>query len=321
MTENKINNKENSMIWKHMQIRYLKLYFTVRLGKDSNLPQYKVSMIRGGIGEMLLRANCIYDRNCEECSFQEECVVQRIYYHHLKIVPDYVQGKESIGYLYECNNNRTEFHKDDTLTFSIVVLGDVIIHIPMIIQAVYHLGRFGIGSECVPFEVESIKNHRGEQVLENGNLYLGCLQPDIIQDYVENRIKQKQKAKSVKFLMPLTLKYEREKQRQFYADALADAIYRRIYLLNCMEGIEMERRCPFRDSWKILGQKAEVVRIPRYSNTAKKKIYLEGIKGSFFIEEIKEEFLPYLYAGELVHIGKNTSMGFGQYKIGEKNVY
>lgn len=312
---------ENSIVWNHMQIRYLKLFVTIRFIEDSNLPKYKVSMIRGGIGEMLLRAYCIYDRNCEECSFQEECIVQRIYYHHLKIVPDYVQGKESLGYLYECNDYRTNFHKGDTLTFSIILFGDVVIYASTIIQAIYRLGMFGIGSGCVPFQVDTIKNQRKEQILQDGCLYIDRLKPDQIQDYIKNRIQQEKEAKKVKFLMPLTLKYERKKQREFSANALADSIYRRIYLLNCMEGIEMERRCPFRDSWKILEQKTEVVKIPRYSNTAKECIYLEGIKGSFLIEEIEEEFLPYLYAGELVHIGKNTSMGFGQYKIGEKNVY
>ena len=33
------------------------------------------------------------------------------------------------------------------------------------------------------------------------------------------------------------------------------------------------------------------------------------------VENISEEVFRYLLAGQLVHIGKNTTMGFGQYQI------
>ena len=45
------------------------------------------------------------------------------------------------------------------------------------------------------------------------------------------------------------------------------------------------------------------------------KMLLRGIKGFIETEPIKEELLQLLLAGELLHIGKNTSFGFGQYKI------
>ena len=41
-----------------LQIRYIKLHFTIVLLTDTILPVDKVSALRGGMGEMLLRANC-----------------------------------------------------------------------------------------------------------------------------------------------------------------------------------------------------------------------------------------------------------------------
>ena len=60
-----------------LQIRYVKLHFQIRFVEMTRLPVNKVSAIRGGIGEMLLRANCIRDRNCAECDFEQECIVRR----------------------------------------------------------------------------------------------------------------------------------------------------------------------------------------------------------------------------------------------------
>lgn len=48
------------------------------------------SAIRGGMGEMLLRANCIRDRVCESCDFEAECIVRRTMYSKFTLRPNYV---------------------------------------------------------------------------------------------------------------------------------------------------------------------------------------------------------------------------------------
>ena len=59
----------NQQLSKIMQIRYIKLHFTVMLLTDALLPADKVSALRGGMGEMLLRANCVRDRSFKSCDF------------------------------------------------------------------------------------------------------------------------------------------------------------------------------------------------------------------------------------------------------------
>ena len=49
----------NEELKKALQIRYVKLHFTIEMLEDTVLPKYKASALRGGIGEMLLRANCV----------------------------------------------------------------------------------------------------------------------------------------------------------------------------------------------------------------------------------------------------------------------
>ena len=47
----------SQLLIKSQDIRYTKLTFTIEFTEDTMLPKQKVSAIRGGIGEMLLRAN------------------------------------------------------------------------------------------------------------------------------------------------------------------------------------------------------------------------------------------------------------------------
>ncbi len=61
-------------------VRYIKLHFTVKMLEDTWLPSEKVSAIRGGMGEMLLRANCVRNRS-EERRVGKECRSRWSPYH------------------------------------------------------------------------------------------------------------------------------------------------------------------------------------------------------------------------------------------------
>ena len=47
----------SQLLTRSQDIRYTKLTFIVQFTEDTMLPKQKVSAIRGGIGEKLLRAN------------------------------------------------------------------------------------------------------------------------------------------------------------------------------------------------------------------------------------------------------------------------
>jgi len=57
------------------------------------------------------------------------------------------------------------------------------------------------------------------------------------------------------------------------------------------------------------------VSVQRYSSTQDRKMILSGIKGIVQLDLIPDHIMPLLIAGELIHIGKNTSFGFGRYRV------
>lgn len=310
----------NENLHQALRVRYVKLHFKVAFFKDETLPQNKVSALRGGMGEMLLQANCIRDRKCECCDFEDECVVCRTMYSKFKQKPEYVKkGGESIGYVLECENYQTRFSKGDCLEFQLLLFGNTIVYLNLFLQAFYALGVHGIGSENAKYEILSITNTKRKELLSDGNIYMENYTVHRISDYVEYRLKQfnQQKSKGqVIFKTPLTLKYRKEFLQEFQMDAIMESIKRRIYMMACYEGIpadffeDLQIQLP-----SILYQEHKFVQIKRYSSRQKSFMLLKGIKGTIQTDGFSEDALCILLAGELIHIGKNTSFGFGRYQV------
>ncbi len=298
------------------KVRFLKLNFRIKFMESGELPQYKVSAIRGGIGEMLLRQNCIYERDCEACSFKDECLVQRIYYHPLKIVPEFVKDKSNMGYLYECRDFRTNIQKSDILRFSMLLLGDVIVHAPHILNAIQKFGEIGFGKNKIKFILDKVENNGREAVFDKNVINNRMFAPQSLNDYINSRLSRNYAKKiQVCFMTPWTQKYKGKFIKQFDGDAFVESVYRRVYLANCMEGNEISSYYNMSKNIEVSDQEVKHREISRFSSTHNCKIDLKGLIGKFTLSNVPKEFMPYIYAGELLHIGKNTSMGFGQYKV------
>jgi len=154
-----------------LQVRFVKLRFTVSFLQDSCLPEDKVSAIRGGMGEMLLRMNCIRDRQCESCDFESECIVQRTMYSKFEKTPEFVTTGGSIGYVLECEDNREQFNKGETLDFYVVLFGKTIIYFNLFVQAFQAMGKqSGIWKKHASYQIIGIWNTEGQPILENNFL-------------------------------------------------------------------------------------------------------------------------------------------------------
>lgn len=299
--------------------RYIKLHFTLLFPENCKVPKYKVSAIRGGMGEMLLRANCIRDRKCEACDFVSECIVQRTMYSKFEYKPEYVTTGESIGYVLECEDYREELAAGDVVSFNLILFGKTIVYFSQYMQALYSLGVQGLGKEQANFVIVSVTNSLGEELLEDGNIYMPRYQVMRIADYVVYRKKQllsHSMKNEIRFQTPLTLKFQGKFLNEFQMEPMFRGIVRRLYMLSCFEGNEVDiTEYDYDKLPQIQGQEKYFVSVPRFSNRQNAKMFLKGIEGKIFVDRISEEQLEFLLAGELIHIGKNTSFGFGRYHI------
>lgn len=308
----------NERLREALGIHYVKMIFTLELTENTVLPENKGSALRGGIGEMLLRANCIRDRKCECCYFASECMVQRTMYSQFEKKPRFVTTGESIGYVIECDDYRKEFRKGDRLKFQLILFGKTAVYFNLFLQAIHMLGMNGLGKHASRFQIADIRNTNGEPVLDGMDVHMEKYQVKQIEDYVERRmetLKGDVPAKIV-FETPLTVKYNGEFLQEFNMDAIVRSVKRRIYMLDCFEGIDggdafdQDYLLPV-----IRRQEVEKRAVKRFSSRKQSAMYLKGIQGTIELEQIEPDTLELLLAGELIHIGKNTSFGFGKYRM------
>lgn len=313
-------------IMENLQIRYIKLHFTLVIMEDGRLPKSKTSALRGGMGHALLTTNCIRDEKCEVCDFSEDCLVQRMMYPEMKIRPEFMKTKDSEGFVFECEDTREYFEAGDELEFNLMLIGRTIVYFNQYLQAFYYFGMQGMGAEHVRFQIAKVSNTLGETLVEGSSVYKERLTIMHVSDYVRYRfssgeIKRMLDADRCRmvFQSPLSLKFQGKMQEDFRPDALFAAIERRVYILNCYEGLSEEGENIERPAEEHLPivekEKAWPVKMKRYSGTQNSKVTFSGIRGWCDLRGLDESMLQLLLAGELLHIGKNTSFGFGKYTL------
>lgn len=298
-------------------IPYIKLEFYAEMLKDTILPENKVSALRGGMGQMLLRQNCVSDRNCEACMFRKSCPVTHTLYTYMENKPDYVTGKESVGYLIECDDKTEVFEKGDRLVFRLTLFGDSIVYFNIYLQAFCHLGMNGLGRSRSRFGIAEIRNMQGEKIVSGNRVDMKKFKVCMLSDYViarKNELSSNEGKYTMVFTTPLSMKYQKEYMNEFNPEALVKGAARRLQRLNYYIGRAGEIP-EFLKYPVILSQTVKTERWKRYSSTQNTTMPLRGITGTIVFEDIPNECMDYLIAGEVVHIGKNTSFGFGGYYI------
>lgn len=300
-----------------MEIRYVKLHFKIRFREDTWLPMNKVSALRGGIGEMLLRANCIRNRDCANCDFEQECIVRRTLYSKFDRKPAFVTKGDSVGYVLECENYEEQFYAGDVLGFQLILFGKTIVYFSQFLQAVAQLGFMGIGREHSQYDVISIKNTKGRELLDGQDILMEHYEIQLLGEYVRYRLAQKEEWEGrIRFKTPVTLKHEGNFQKKLTIEAVIPAIFRRMYILDCFEGLDCQEMHWEQEYPRVSEENSRMITVYRYSGTQDQKVALKGVKGDLVLETLPQDLLPVLLAGEIMHIGKNTSFGFGRYHVG-----
>ena len=216
-----------------------------------------------------------------------------------------------------------KFQKGDILGFNLLLFGRTIVYFTQFLQAFHYLGMQGLGKNHVPFRVKQVTNSKGEILVDGNNVFKENYKVMCLEEYVRYRLSRlpKDKHYTLIFHSPLTIKYRGEVQNSFSPEAVLAAVERRLYILNCFEGreegVDYERINVMDHVPTLTDQKVYSENIRRFSGTQKAKMSFYGIRGYCSLTGMDDLTKAILAAGELVHIGKNTSFGFGRYTLTE----
>lgn len=265
----------------HFEIPYIRLFFIAELLEDTILPETKAAALRGGMGMMLLRQNCVTDQNCGQCSFRESCVVTHTFYSHMTKQPPYVTKAGSVGYLIECRDRRTEYREGSSFSFILTLFGESVVFFNLYLQAFYQLGMAGLGKHHSRFRIREVLNTRRERLVWGDQVDMRRYEIRTMRDYItyrRKRLREKTGLWTITFLTPLCMKHQKNFLRDFSGEAVVKGAARRMQMLNYYTGTEALLP-DFPRFPQTVTQFVRTEQVERYSGTQDSHMTLRGITG------------------------------------------
>lgn len=294
----------------YYNIRYSICNFKVKLDQNAKLNSYKVSGIRGIIGQELLNRHCVSDKNCKNCNFINYCVPFNFYNMPLKAEVTFIATDRVPPYVIICDDNRECINKGEEIIFQIIFFSDSISFIPEVIRSIRSAGQnYGLYNN--KYTLIEVTNDCNEYIFNGEIIYLTNIKWRLLSEYIDNRLSISTDIDYIKIVNPLRYKKNGKLAKDIEPNDLIDLLIRRIVVLNALEGnkvnIDNNYNVSIRDK-TLKWQEND-----RYSNRQNAKMKLGGIVGNILIDTDDIDFKRLLIAGELVHIGKSTAFGLGDY--------
>lgn len=300
------------------KFRFAVFNFYLRIFKDLDLTKFTGSLLRGIFGSCFKKLVCIRKTECENCILRKHCVYSYIFEactgEKVKHLPQ--------PFVMELPSYTGVISAGDILQLKLILIGDAIKFLPYFICVFEDMGNRGILREKITFSVESVENVKQNKALvayERKSPFI----PDKLllytfKDFLEEDVKKLR----IKFLTPIRIKFQKQilmESEKMDFPLFIRNLLRRLYLLSL-------QYCG--EEWQIpsyLLEKAKGVNLTfrnlkwkelvRYSKRQRMGMKLGGFVGEMGFEGDLAPFLPYLRAGEYIHVGKATSFGHGKYKI------
>ncbi len=324
-----------------MTIKYNIFKLNLRPEHTLTMPPYKGSTLRGAFGVAFKRVVCALRRqSCDDCLLNSRCVYSYVF----ETKP---QEKLSIfgkiayiprPYIIEPPlEDKTEYKPNEILSFRLVLIGKATQYLPYFIYAFQELGSSGIGKGRGKFVLEEVFhiNEDGQRSIyhiNSGTLLPVESQIIDLNGAIENSLNALDSLNvlpelTIQFLTPTRIKYQRHFVGKPKFHVLMRQLLRRIFLLWYFHSDEPvddvlgsfkdyhQRLINMATAVEAISENLKWIDWERYSHRQRTRMRLGGFTGEITYRDVSEHFLPFLRAGQILHIGKGTTFGLGKFNI------
>lgn len=323
-----------------MIIPYQKFKFVMEAIEEIHLPYYKGSAFRGGFGNVFRKITCALKRqDCSECLLKSRCIYAYVFEtfpsessqimnmhkyekipHPFVIEPPDISPKSSDSNVYLPGNN-FEFH--------LILIGKAIDYLPYFIYTFHELGKTGIGKGRGRYKILKVlksDKENGVSVYSHTEKVIRQQPPDRIFISEDFKPTNSKGILSLRFLTPVRIKYKRDLVVKPEFHILIRNLLRRLFLLyyfHCEDKkLEWNHReiINHSESVEIESSSLRWFDWERYSSRQDTRMKLGGLIGEITYSGNIEPFMPLIKAGEILHMGKNTSFGLGKFLIDHETI-
>ena len=286
------------------------------------LPEYKGSTLRGGFGHAFRKVVCTFrGKPCDDCLLAQQCVYSSVF----ETPPPAGSGKMT-KYLRAPHpfviepplEKQKDYPPGSTLTFGLVLVGRAIGQLPYFIYAFKELGTIGIGKGQAPFRLDRVCGD-GVPVYEQGCDQLKPPPPPSSPREPHGMPAETARLR-LRFLTPARIVANGRLTDAPDFQTIFRTLLRRLSLLSsfhCGRDMEADYRGLIERAGAVTTESSSLRWIDweRYSSRQDERMKLGGVMGEIAFSGNLAEFLPFLAAGELAHVGKGTSFGLGRYSL------
>jgi hypothetical protein len=312
--------------------RFARYNFVLTAMDPLDLPPYKGSTLRGVFGHAFKRIVCARQgQDCAECLLRLDCPYASVFESRPPDDADIKRLQEAIPRPFVVEPpliRQTRFSPGEEIAFKLVLVGRAIDLLAYFVVAFQEAGRMGIGKGRGQYALARVEtapwDGRPAETVYTRSLRSSIVKRDCalcFPDLIERaRALASDGTVTLRFLTPTRIRERGRWTARPAFDALVRTLLQRISSLarfHCAETWEYDFRGAIDRAWavQIVADHTHWDDWERYSTRQEQRVKLGGFLGQVTYAGDLDEFMPLLLAGSMVHVGKGTVFGNGQYTM------
>lgn len=280
-------------------LKYLPMKVSLVSLETAILPAYLGSTLRGAVGQAL---------HCDPPA-----------YNYLYNNRSLSKGRQDIPNSYLIvppEINRSEFRPGEELCFYIILLGEAAQYTQPLVNALKRK-RLGLGALRFPFELKKITHALDQRVIwEDGSFYEAAARSVVL----PHRSLPDVNKVTIRTRTPLRIRRDGALLETVDFITIIRNITHRLEALarrygGWVDSLEVARIQTLSAQVAMIQNHFELKAITRYSNRIGEKMDFSGLTGSMQLQGELTPFVPWLYAAQTLHIGRNTTFGMGRIEV------
>ena len=288
---------------KHFEISYLPLAISLLALEQAELPSFLGSTLRGAIGQSLLQV----DKEASAFLYRngDGEVNGKITAKPYMILPPKVCTPQTV------------IEQGDYLKFKILLFGRAEKYLSSVVSALVRIGRFGLGARRYQFELRDIIDSQTQRIVWHRGQYFKAAATAAMVPY---RRMRNAAGAVVELCTPLRIRHGGRLLRTLSFQTLIRNIINRIADLTeryggWLDKEEADKVLESAGNIQTVYEGVKMIGLERYSNRIDRKMDFSGLCGRIEYAGEMSQFVPWLYAAQCLHIGRNTTFGMGKIQV------
>jgi hypothetical protein len=310
-----------------------RLRFTLASVGQAELPGFKGLLLRSAFGRALRLQSCEHarDARCETCNQAQDCAFAALF------APRALSPRSSLDsssdaapyVLHVPLADRARFGQDDLFVFEMALYGRALKHLETIVRSVERAALDGLGKMRHVFGVVRVDDgweQRPRQVYSTNIASelasaIRTIEPD---DLLRANSEPVERIR-LELVTPMRIKMGGRLLRSLTLHELVRALIRRldeVWPSAITEGLigDMSAMVKAANKAETVEDDTRWLDIDRYSARQQTEMKFGGLVGDVAYGGDLTSLLPLVALGQLLHVGKNTTFGFGRIEILEPTV-